>query len=83
MIKDMEHHREIQTVLRHFSGPRSGLATAHRLAAPPRLEQLGARMIYAAQSPPAEAFNISLNALVAAADNCAVGGGAAQARRNP
>ena len=67
MIKDMEHHQDDKTVLLDHQGQGPDSRPLTDFAAPPRLEQLGARMIYAAQSPPAEAFNISLNALVAAA----------------
>ncbi|KAF1019748.1 MAG: hypothetical protein GAK37_03659 [Pseudomonas sp.] len=67
MIKDMEHHQDDKTVLldRQGNGPDSQPLTD--FAAPPRFEQLEERMIYAARLRPAEAFNISLNSLVAAA----------------
>lgn len=67
MIKDMEHHQDDKTVLldRQGHGPDSRPLTD--FAAPPRFEQLEERMIYAARLRPAEAFNISLNSLVAAA----------------
>lgn len=67
MIKDMEHHQDDKTVLldRQGHGPDSRPLTD--FAAPPRFEQLEARMIYAARVRPAEAFSISLNSLVAAA----------------
>jgi len=67
MIKDMEHHQDDKTVLldRQGHGPDSRPLTD--FSAPPRFEQLEARMIYAARLRPAEAFNISLNSLVAAA----------------
>lgn len=67
MIKDMEHHQDDKTVLlnRQGRGPDSQPLTD--FAAPPRFEQLEERMIYAARLRPAEAFNISLNSLVAAA----------------
>ncbi|MFJ4193570.1 DotU family type IV/VI secretion system protein, partial [Pseudomonas sp. NPDC089534] len=66
MIKDMEHNQDDKTVLldRQGHGPASGPLTD--FAAPPRFEQLEERMIYAARLRPAEAFNISLNSLVAA-----------------
>src|SRR5471032_1066072 len=65
MIKDMEHHQDDKTVLldRQGRGPDSRPLTD--FAAPPRFEQLEERMIYAARLRPAEAFNISLNSLVA------------------
>lgn len=67
MIKDMEHTQDDKTVLldRQGLGPSSTPLTD--FAAPPRFEQLEERMIYAARLRPAEAFNISLNSLVAAA----------------
>lgn len=67
MIKDMEHHQDDKTVLldRQGHGPDSRPLTD--FSAPPRFEQLEERMIYAARLRPAEAFNISLNSLVAAA----------------
>ncbi|WP_439854751.1 type IVB secretion system protein IcmH/DotU [Pseudomonas yamanorum] len=67
MIKDTEHHQDDKTVLvdRQGHGPDSRPLTD--FAAPPRFEQLEERMIYAARLRPAEAFNISLNSLVAAA----------------
>ncbi|ROM56913.1 hypothetical protein BK649_01635 [Pseudomonas canadensis] len=67
MIKDMEHHQDDKTVLldRQGHGPDSRPFTD--FSAPPRFEQLEERMIYAARLRPAEAFNISLNSLVAAA----------------
>lgn len=69
MIKDMEHHQDDKTVLldRQGHGPDSRPLTD--FAAPPRFEQLSERMIYAARLRPAESFNISLNALVAAASD--------------
>ncbi|MGX1182799.1 type VI secretion system protein ImpK [Pseudomonas sp. F-14 TE3623] len=67
MIKDMEYNQDDKTVLldRQGHGPASSPLTD--FAAPPRFEQLEERMIYAARLRPAEAFNISLNSLVAAA----------------
>ncbi|OUM35991.1 hypothetical protein B8W70_01615 [Pseudomonas sp. 1239] len=69
MHKDIEHRQDDKTVLvdRQGQAPRQvpltdGLAT-------PRLEQLEDRMIYSARLGPAEAINISLNTLVAAASD--------------
>ena len=63
----MEYNQDDKTVLldRQGHGPASSPLTD--FAAPPRFEQLEERMIYAARLRPAEAFNISLNSLVAAA----------------
>jgi type VI secretion system protein ImpK len=67
MIKDREHPQDDKTVLldRQGHGPDSQPLTD--FAAPPRFEELAERMIYAARLRPAEAFNVSLNSLVAAA----------------
>jgi type VI secretion system protein ImpK len=67
MTKDMEHNEDDKTVLldRQGHGPASRPLTDS--TALPRIEQLEQRMIYAARLRPAEAFNISLNSLVAAA----------------
>jgi type VI secretion system protein ImpK len=67
MIKDREHPQDDKTVLldRQGHGPDSQSLTD--FAAPPRFEELAERMIYAARLRPAEAFNVSLNSLVAAA----------------
>ena len=69
MIKDTEFSQDDKTVLldRQGDGPASSPLTD--FAAPPRFEQLEERMIYAARLRPAEAFNISLNSLVAAASD--------------
>ena len=73
MIKDMEHTQDDKTILLNRKGKEGHQARkdAEPLAltdfdAPPRFEQLEDRMIYAARLRPAESFNISLNALVAA-----------------
>ena len=73
MIKDMEHTQDDKTILLNRKGKEGHHARedAEPLAltdfdAPPRFEQLEDRMIYAARLRPAESFNISLNALVAA-----------------
>ena len=67
MIKETDYNQDDKTVLldRQGHGPASSPLTD--FAAPPRFEQLEERMIYAARLRPAEAFNISLNSLVAAA----------------
>ncbi|WPN32692.1 type IVB secretion system protein IcmH/DotU [Pseudomonas sp. P5_109] len=67
MIKDREHPQDDKTILldRQGHGPDSQPLTD--FAAPPRFEELAERMIYAARLRPAEAFNVSLNSLVAAA----------------
>lgn len=67
MNKDMEHHQDDKTVLldRQGHGPDSRPLTD--FADSPRFEQLEQRMIYSARLRPAEAFNVSLNSLVAAA----------------
>jgi len=69
MIKDTEFSQDDKTVLldRQGDGPASSPLTD--FAAPPRFEQLEERMISAARLRPAEAFNISLNSLVAAASD--------------
>ncbi|MFL1552457.1 type IVB secretion system protein IcmH/DotU [Pseudomonas sp. D47] len=67
MIKDMEHHQDDKTVLFDRQGHGSDSRPLTDFTAPPRFEQLEERMIYAARLRPAEAFNVSLNALVAAA----------------
>ncbi|WP_321864769.1 type IVB secretion system protein IcmH/DotU [Pseudomonas paraveronii] len=67
MIKDMEHHQDDKTVLLDRQGRGPDVQPLTDFAAPPRFEQLEERMIYAARLRPAEAFNISLNSLVAAA----------------
>ncbi|MCK9796805.1 hypothetical protein BK634_28955 [Pseudomonas chlororaphis] len=67
MIKDMEHQQDDKTVLLDRQGHGPAQSPLTDFAAPPRFEQLEERMIYAARLGPAEAINISLNALVAAA----------------
>ena len=66
MIKDKEHNQDEKTVLldRLGNAPAASPLTDSPL---PRFEQLEERMIYASRMRPAESFNISLNALVAAA----------------
>ncbi|MFJ3368181.1 type IVB secretion system protein IcmH/DotU [Pseudomonas sp. NPDC086251] len=67
MIKDMKHHQDDKTVLLDRQGHGPAASPLTDFAAPPRFEQLEERMIYAARLRPAQTFNISLNALVAAA----------------
>ncbi|MGG7650651.1 type IVB secretion system protein IcmH/DotU [Pseudomonas sp. ES4] len=69
MTKDMEQNQDDKTVLldRQGNGPASSPLTDS--TAPPRIEQLEQRMIYAARLRPAEVFNISLNSLVSAASD--------------
>lgn len=67
MIKDREYRGDDKTVLLDRQEPHAGPAALTDFAAPPRFEQLEERMIYAARLQPAQAFNVSLNALVAAA----------------
>ncbi|MFJ4143266.1 type IVB secretion system protein IcmH/DotU [Pseudomonas sp. NPDC089734] len=69
MIKDMEHSQDDKTVLLDRQGHGPAQTPLTDFAAPPRFEQLEERMIYAARLRPAEAFNVSLNALVAAASD--------------
>ncbi len=69
MIKDMEHHQDDKTVLLDRQGHSPDSRPLTDFAAPPRFEQLAERMIYAARLRPAEAFNISVNSLVAAASD--------------
>ena len=63
----MEHPQDNKTVLLDRKGRGPAQSRLTDSTAPPRFEQLEERMIYAASSRPAEAFNISLNSLVAAA----------------
>lgn len=67
MTKDMEHHQDDKTILLDHQGHGPASNPLTDFAAPPRFEQLAERMIHAARLRPAEAFNISLNSLVAAA----------------
>lgn len=67
MTKDRQHPQDDQTILLDRQGQSPAHEALTDMAAPPRVEQLEERMIYAARSRPAEAFSISLNSLVAAA----------------
>ena len=66
MIKEMDYNQDDKTVLLDRQGHGPAASPLTDFAAPPRFEQLEERMIYAARLRPAEAFNISLNSLVAA-----------------
>ena len=50
MIKDMEHHQDDKTVLLDHQGHGPDSRPLTDFAAPPRIEQLDARMVYAAVS---------------------------------
>ncbi|MFS2159543.1 type IVB secretion system protein IcmH/DotU [Pseudomonas sp. Pseusp122] len=67
MTRDIEYNQDDKTVLFDHRGnsPASAALTSHE--SPPDYKQLEERMIYAARLRPAEAFNVSLNLLVAAA----------------
>ena len=67
MNKDTQYSQDDKTVLLDRQGHSPESSPLTDFAAPPRFEQLEERMIYAARLRPAEAFNISLNSLVAAA----------------
>lgn len=67
MINDLEDNQDDRTVLLDHQGQFPIQAQLTNSVASPRVEQLEQRMIYAARLRPAEAFNISLNPLVAAA----------------
>lgn len=64
---DKENPQDETTVLLDHHGRRPASAPLTDAAAPPRIEQLQERMIYAAQRPPSQIFNFTLNPLVAAA----------------
>lgn len=70
MIKEREYHEDEKTVLLDHQGQVPAQGPLTDFAEPPRFEQLEERMIYAARLRPGEAFNVSLNPLVAAASNC-------------
>ncbi|SEM60389.1 type VI secretion system protein ImpK [Pseudomonas sp. ok272] len=61
------HLQDEMTVLVGLNGEGPPTQPLTDGAAPPRIEQLEARMIHAAQRRPAETFNLSLNPLVGAA----------------
>lgn len=67
MIKEMEYRQDDKTVLVDSEVGSNTRSPLTDFSEPPRFEQLEARMIYAARLRPEEAFNISLNPLVAAA----------------
>lgn len=69
MSTEMEHQLDDRTVLLDRQGRGPASAPLTDFDTPPRFEQLEERMIYAASQRPAQAFNISLNGLVAAASD--------------
>ncbi|MBT2337560.1 MULTISPECIES: type IVB secretion system protein IcmH/DotU [Pseudomonas] len=64
---DKEDPQDETTVLLDHHGQRPISGPLTDAVAPPRMEQLQERMIYAAQLPPSQASNVGLNPLVAAA----------------
>jgi len=64
---DKEHPRDETTVLLDHYGQRPASQPLTDAALPPRIEQLQARMVYAAHLPLTQAPSVSLNPLVAAA----------------
>jgi type VI secretion system protein ImpK len=69
MIREMDYAQYDKTVILNRSGDAPAQSPLTDFAAPPRYEQLEERMIYAARLRPAQAFNLSLNPLVAAASS--------------
>lgn len=67
MTKDTSFDQDNKTVLVDRQGRGAASTPLTDFDAPPRFEQLEERMIYAARLRPAEAFNVGLNSLVAAA----------------
>ena len=67
MIREMDYAQDDRTVILNRHGDAPAQSPLTDFAAPPRYEQLEERMIYAARLRPAQAFNLSLNPLVAAA----------------
>lgn len=64
---DRDYGQDDRTVILNRQGTAPADGPLTDFSAPPKYEQLEERMIYAARLRPAEAFNISLNPLVAAA----------------
>ncbi|WHS60255.1 type IVB secretion system protein IcmH/DotU [Pseudomonas sp. G2-4] len=64
---DKEYPHDETTVLLDHHGQRPASGPLTDAAAPPRIEQLQERMIYAARRPPSQVFNFTLNPLVEAA----------------
>lgn len=64
---DKENPQDETTVLLDHHGQRPASGPLTDAAAPPRIEQLQERMIYAAHRPQPQTFNLSLNPLVASA----------------
>ena len=69
MIREMDYGQDDKTFILNRHGDAPAQSPLTDFSAPPKFEQLEERMIYAARLPPAEAFNISLNPLVAAASS--------------
>jgi len=69
MIREMDYAQDDRTVILNRHGDAPAHSPLTDFAAPPRYEQLEERMIYAARLRPAQAFNLSLNPLVAAASS--------------
>ncbi len=67
MIREMDYAQDDRTVIVNRHGDAPAHTPLTDFAAPPRYEQLEERMIYAARLRPAQAFNLGLNPLVAAA----------------
>ncbi|PZP24372.1 MULTISPECIES: type IVB secretion system protein IcmH/DotU [Pseudomonas] len=67
MIREMDYAQDDRTVIVNRHGDAPAQSPLTDFAAPPRYEQLEERMIYAARLRPAQAFNLGLNPLVAAA----------------
>lgn len=67
MSKDIHPVFDEKTVLAGREGETPETGPLTDVAAPPKIEQLEARMIYSARVKPADRFNVSVNPLVAAA----------------
>ncbi|MBO3277352.1 type IVB secretion system protein IcmH/DotU [Pseudomonas schmalbachii] len=67
MTREMDYQQDDRTVLLDRRGEAPAYSQLTDFSESPRFEQLEERMIYSARLRPAEAFNISLNPLVAAA----------------
>lgn len=67
MIREMDYAQDDRTIIVNRHGDAPAHTPLTDFAAPPRYEQLEERMIYAARLRPAQAFNLGLNPLVAAA----------------
>lgn len=69
MSKDAQYSQDDKTVLLERQGHSLASSLLTDFETPPRFEQLEERMVYAARLRPAEAFNVSLNSLVASASD--------------